>query len=244
MRIYRVFDLRAGEGAIGKLRGGPVFDYIGATPMALEVVQQDADGGMAVPVSAKAMPAFIFADLTLLVDQPTTRDYFLRMRDQGAPLLVDVHFPLGSPENTTSFQRGLSADDPRRDEAADEAARDHWRKPETIATALEVLDHADIVTTPHLSWQVGMSSAGVHPNIRLLHDVTDPASGAQFLADLMRYEREAALLRGYGQRWYQRLLFKLLVGTAMRQTREAMLAQLEQADIDWTYAQTDKGASR
>ncbi len=132
-----------------RLRGGQVFQAMAKqrlTPFNARI-RLPSSTGLKMPGTYGGRGNVVFADLSILVDNPDLYDQLVAL---GCVLVVDLHFPLPSPEHILAVQPGRNDTD--RDAALDEEAREHWREPDRINRAWQILREADVVTVCREEW--------------------------------------------------------------------------------------------
>lgn len=111
-----------------QLRGGPIFEVMQVG--GYKVIIPDQSGKMSVPASGRLM---VLMDL-----QVDVVDWVESLRDQwGSVVLVDVTGPVWDPARMGELEPG---------------AREYWSDPDRQQAARHLIELADGVTTPHVSF--------------------------------------------------------------------------------------------
>lgn len=155
------------------LRGGPVFDILEKKQelypgLKFRIILAQL-GSIAIPAHGSRGQDAIFAPLQTLCDTPELLD---RIIETSANLIVDVHFPLPSPDKMLAIQNVPEGGE--RDAELDEVARNLWRDPVRVEQAYKVLRTADLVTvSPAGSFdpeRAGHHDAVYLPDVKTVND--------------------------------------------------------------------------
>lgn len=204
-----------------QLRGGPVFEVLEDMGMA---VPPKPTGQVCTP--RRAGGHVVFADISSLLDNPAIREEMWAM---GVPLIVDVHFPFGSPGNVLSVQPG--ATDETRDAERDEKVRDLWSRPERIAAAMDVLRGAAVIASPREDWAALLRGRLGVPVV-VVPNVNSLRSAGQFFTQYM-----GALRLALGIRGLRGFIAGMSTGLMCRDVRKQVAA----LGIDWKARMEGRG---
>lgn len=96
------------------------------------------------------------------------------------PLILDVHFPFWNVDSIVGLQHG---DEVARDDDGTHDLREFWSKKESVEKAIELVQHADVVTASQLPWARHLVE--LNPRTTHLPDVHNPVEGLIFTRTLI-----------------------------------------------------------